>query len=463
MYNEQNYLEILKDLSDTSRDARVLYFDVRDQEDEAFLQAMEASVHAILIRHGKMYVRLRNHTLVPEDIYAFTDRGDIYAIDAESLQNILTDDEYSALVKRTSDEEAYADFAARSGLTFGSSRLISTTVTWGQKSTADDRPKDDSQQLDYRKPENKEPVAPSAGIENEEKELASKEEPPIEKKKEEAVTVQNETKNPEGRRNSNPNTPEQEAESDDDFLSRIMAMDTTVTVVSEHENMPVTEPEGEDAGNSSSSSDVPQKGHITAPYEDCTEIEKTDLMQYYAAFLLKMNDQVGRYELMAAPLNPKHPTGRFVFWVKKWNSGRAYVTVSESSADQKEEGIYRFINMKNGLYAKLTPEYHDGQFRIRISISDENRASIEIKSEKSLGKAGHIIFTDEESDTAIHAIPVDMHNNENGNAGYFYVVEDPERAHAGQYEDGTGQIKTAVGSYQMTLRWNENRLYAQLI
>ena len=450
MFNEQDYIRLLKQLSDSNRNAIVLYYDEDDYNDTAVLQAMEAQVHACLVRHGKAYVRLNNHALSPEEIYAFSEGKRVYAVDGEVLKSALADDEgvYEAFIEKIREKEAYADFMNRSGLEVNSEDLISTTVVWAPET------------IDYAwVPEDTSPEE-----EETEEPPETEPEPVPEQKTDPAPAPEPENRpytsfaSPMSATEETREEDEDEPENDDDFLSRVMATDTSATVISAN-NTEVQEAEAE---NEEEPPYTPGKSAVAAAYEDCTEIDRTGLMQYYAAFTLKINDQIGKYELMAAPLNPKNPTGRFAFWVKKWHSGKAYVNVSEQTKEFREQGIYRFIQLKNGLYVTLTPEIYDGNFRVRLEISDKEKGTIEIRHESSIGKEGHIIFADSETDTAIHAFPVDMKNNSEGNAGYYYVVESKDGATAGDCEDGIGRIRTKDGSYRMTLRWHNETLYAQL-
>ena len=493
MFNEQDYIRLLKQLSDMKRNALVLYYDEDDYRDSALLKAIETEVHACLVRHGKQYVSLTNHALSPELVYAFSEGKRIYAVDGEALKNSLTEndsDVYDAFIKRIEREAAYADFRNRSGLEYGSEDLISTTVVWAPEVIPEGR---EEEEPEAEEPVNEEPSAPQAPRKEEEPQKA--EEPPKQEPEAEpeaapapapapepaptpapepapaADTQQNmtfsefltkvqeagtadtpsEAAAPEPKNGDGTEPDEEDAyESDEDFEARIMTSLSNGTAEVVKDESPVPEPE-----------DEPVEVDITKNYEDCSVIEKNEIMQYYAAFILQINDQVGKYELMAAPLDPHHPTGKCVFWVKKWQSqGRAYVTVSESTEDHREQGTYRFMSMKSGLYMTMTPEYHDGKFSVRMSLSDEGKATLRVHSDKTIGNGGHILLTDKSTDTAIHAFPFDMKNNTEGNAGYFCVVESPEGRTALQHEDGAGVITTIDGSYQLTLRWNEETLYA---
>ena len=457
MYKEESIKNILRCIARSMADIDAPGGGKSVPADMESLSLMATLSHMIMIRNGRKYAYN-----VSENSYEFLDEetGEAFSVSKDALAEFLTESELSGF-----DREIKED-----------GRLIGELPEDAPEPEPEDIPEEDKKPEEYPEEEPEPDELPETEIQQEEK---PEEEPDIEPEpyvqeapmpqydpepfvQEEAPITEKLSPEPPSLRPAPVTDDPYEGDRNEEFLRQVA--DTGIRTMS----MSIPEPGPVDAQKldrdlSHIMAGISRKAGIADKYTDRTKIEKEELLQYYAAFTLTMDDQVGRYELMAAPLDPKNPTGRFAFWVLKYNSDKAYVNVSKTTDRSTEEGVYRFFALKDNLSIRMEPEIQNGRFRIRITLQGDDSAYITIKREKTIGDSGHILFVDEESEIAIHVFPLDMTNNNEGNAGFFYVTETEDEAKASIIQDGSGTVKTPAGNYQMTARWKGDTLLVQLI
>lgn len=256
-------------------------------------------------------------------------------------------------------------------------------------------------------------------------------------------------------------------EAADAFINRIMSMtketESTSESIRTETFSPVFDSEEEEYEKAIKRAETKENEEKDLPskkYTDVREIKKADILQYYAAFTVyKEGRELGRFELIAAPLDPKKITGKFGVWIKKHKAEKAYVNVSDGNGKRKEEVVYTLFGEEN-IALTLSPAIVDGRYT--VSITGPEGIQFSYKKQLTVGTKGHIVMIDEDNEIALHVFPTLFSKNaDSGYASYYCVIES-DTFRAVNVASGSDVIN--VGGEELTVRakWKEDTLYASI-